>query len=537
MHWFDELLDEVASFVKGREPVVVNGGLSVSGLQHVGRLRGEITLAHALARALREEGHHTWQNLILYTQDEWKGKPDQLAQFSGDTGKEFIGRRQIDVPDPLGCHANWTEHFWQDFGGVLDRFAPRVMVETTTDAYRKPAMKALVRDLAGRAEEVRALVNKYRARHPYPSGWIPYEAYCNACHRIGATTLSIEADRVRYRCDRCGAEGESSIELGKLNWRLEWPALWKVFGVAVEPFGKDHATPGGSRDSCKDIAEHIMGFEPPFGIPYEWVGVESHGRDLGDMGSSDFLGFTPKDWLRVGDPEVLRFVYTSVPRFRRVALDLWRTDVYHDNYDAAERTYFSAKEDEDLARSYELAQVGTPPVAAPYRVPYRHAAFLSQISPEAGRVEWCVRRLRDTGVLARDLAPAETAALARRIDQARTWVERHAPENKVVLLERLTDEVRSSLTAADRASLARYAERAAVGPWREEEIKATMVSLTSSGALPVDTPQFFRNVYLVLLGTATGPRAAPFLAVLDRQFVLGRLLEAATGRPVLSPDS
>jgi len=527
MHWFDELLDRVAAFAKNRDPIVMNGGLSVSGLQHVGRLRGEITLANALTHALREEGHHAWQNLILYTQDEWKGKPDQLSKFPGDSGRPYVGRRLIDVPDPEGCHANWTDHYWENFGGVLDRFAVKVMVVTTTEAYRKPEMKAIVRDLAARHDEVLAVVNKYRPRHPYPAGWIPYEAMCTACFRIGATTLSIEDDRVSYRCTKCGAEGVSSIEHGKLNWRLEWPALWKVFEVAVEPFGKDHATPGGSRDSCAEIAEKILGFEPPFGIPYEWVGLESRGRDLGDMGSSDFLGFTPTDWLEVGDPEVLRFLYTSTPLGRRIVLDLWRVDIYHDNYDTAERASFSKDGDEDLRRSYELAQVGVPPTAQPYRVPFRHATFLAQISPEAGRLEWCIRRLRDTGVLTRDLADVEATDLARRLDHGRAWVERYAPENKVVLLERLTDAVTSLLTAEDRASLGIYAERAEATTWREEDIKESMVLLTKGRTLPVDTSQFFRNLYLVLLGKEQGPRAAPFLSVLDKKFVIGRLREAS----------
>jgi lysyl-tRNA synthetase class I len=41
------------------------------------------------------------------------------------------------------------------------------------------------------------------------------------------------------------------------------------------------------------------------------------------------------------------------------------------------------------------------------------------------------------------------------------------------------------------------------------------------------TSRFFRNLYLVLLGTEKGPRAAPFLAVLDKRFVLERLRDAA----------
>src|SRR5439155_985133 len=90
-----------------------------------------------------------------------------------------------------GCHANWVEHFWQDFGGVLDRFAPGIRIVTTTDTYRNPEMQALVRDLASRAEEVRATVNKYRTRHPYPPGWIPFEAFCEKCGTIGVSPGSV----------------------------------------------------------------------------------------------------------------------------------------------------------------------------------------------------------------------------------------------------------------------------------------------------------------------------------------------------------
>jgi lysyl-tRNA synthetase class 1 len=71
-----------------------------------------------------------------------------------------------------------------------------------------------------------------------------------------------------------------------------------------------------------------------------------------------------------------------------------------------------------------------------------------------------------------------------------------------------------------------WAERVEGIEWREEAIKDSMVALTSSGSLPVKTPEFFRALYLVLLGKERGPRAAPFLAVLERPFVLKRVLEA-----------
>ena len=496
----------------------------------MGRLRGEITLSQLLSRGLRDAGRQVVQSLVLYTQDEWKGKEGQLSQFQGDEGRKYVGRRLIDVPDPLGCHANWVDHFWRDFGGVLERFAPGVRIVTTTEAYKNPEMQALVRDLAARHEEVRLLVNKYRARHPYPPGWIPFEAFCEGCQTIGAKTAAIEGMTATYACERCGRAGASSIEKGKLNWRLEWPALWKVYRVDIEPFGKDHATPGGSRDSCKEIAEAIMRFWPPMGIPYEWVGIADRGKDLGDMGSSDFLGFTPAQWVEVADPEVLRYVYAYNPIFRRVVLDLYRVDSYNDLYDRAEALFFSAEregDEEDQARSYELAQLSAPPKERPFALSYRHAAFLSQISPERGRLEWSLKRLRDTGILDHPPTDVERDRIGRRLEQSRAWVEKWAPENRVRLLEDLTPEVVSQLDAKDREALRLYAARAGALPWTEDSIKDSMVSLTKAGALPVETPRFFRDLYLVLLGTERGPRAAPFLAVLPKDWVLRRLKDAS----------
>jgi len=520
----------VKAFVGEKGDLIINAGLSVSGLQHVGRLRGEITLSQFLARSLREIGRDSLQSLVLYTQDEWKAKPAQVAQFAREDGRAYIGRRLIDVPDPFGCHKNWVDHYWQDFGGVLDRFAPNVRIVTTTEAYQHPEMQALVRDLASRAEAVRAVVNKYRARRPYPEGWIPFEAFCEHCTTIGAKTLGIAGTTATYRCERCGHEGTSSIEKGKLNWRLEWPALWKVYRVDIEPFGKDHATPGGSRDSCKEIAETVMHFRPPMGVPYEWVGIADRGKDLGDMGSSDFLGFTPTQWVEVGDPEVLRYAYAFTPIFRRIVLDLSRIDAYHDAYDRAEGASYAAErkgDEDDQARAYELAQLASPPKRKPFALSYRHAAFLSQISPEKGRLEWCLNRMRDTGMLARAPTAFERARIARRIEQARVWVEKYASENRVTLLEALTPEVAAQLDDRDRSALRAYAEKATHAAWTEDAIKESMVSLTKGGGLPVETSRFFRDLYLVLLGSERGPRAAPFLAVLEKDWVLRRLREAA----------
>ena len=42
---------------------------------------------------------------------------------------------------------------------------------------------------------------------------------------------------------------------GKLTWRVEWAARWKIFNVTCEPFGKDHAASGGSYDVSSIISK------------------------------------------------------------------------------------------------------------------------------------------------------------------------------------------------------------------------------------------------------------------------------------------
>src|SRR5438034_4765218 len=166
------------------------------------------------------------------------------------------------------------------------------------------------------------------------------------------------------------------------------------------------------------------------------------------MGSSDFLGFSPVQWVEVADPEVLRYMYADNPIFRRIVLDLYRVDTYYDVYDRAEDLFYADEregDEEEQARSYELAQLSPLPKEKPFALSYRHAAFLSQISPEKDRVAWCIKRLRDTGILDRTPTEIDRARIARRLAQSQSWVENYATENRVKLLDELAPEVSSQL--------------------------------------------------------------------------------------------
>ena len=60
--------------------------------------------------------------------------------------------------------------------------------------------------------------------------------------------------------------------------------------------------------------------------------------------------------------------------------------------------------------------------------------------------------------------------------------------------------------------------------WTEEEIKQSMISLREKRKLSrKEMSQFFKILYKIFLGSPRGPRFAPFIAALDKEWVIQRL--------------
>ncbi len=536
-HWIEELADQLEEHV-GRDrsrKIIINGGLSVSGLQHIGRLRGEVLIGEGVRRILEARGYSVEQMIVLYTQDAWKGKKPQQAQFPGGEGGKYVGWPLIRVPDPRGCHSNWVEHYWEDFGGYLDRFTDgRIMVVDTTGLYKKE-LRPVVKESIEKRELVRSIINKYRGRNPYPEDWVPFEPICGNCGRIDRTkTLSIEGDEAEYVCRACGYRGRTSLSEGKLNWRLEWAGVWKALDITFEPYGKDHAAPGGSRDSCVELSEKVFNHRPPMGTWYEWVSLRVEGRET-DMSSSDFRGVTPREWYEVAHPEVLRYLYYSTPPRRKIVIDLSQIPSYYQAYYEAEDIYYekvmsrgsweNLSEEEYLkAKSYELAQLSTIPVEKPFQPPYSTLALISQALPPEAPMEHVVRRLQSSGLLGSNPGPEDLNRLKETLDRARRWVERYAPPSmRYKPLDTLSPEVKRGLRYRD--ILKRLGEELSqLGEWSQESIKETMIKATKEMG-PRERREFYREFYRVLVGRDSGPRAAPLVEALGRDFVVKRLVE------------
>ncbi len=502
-HWADREAVEILQ----REPEapVVETGISPSGPFHVGHLR-EILTGDALTRALRERGAAARLVFIVDNLDPLrKVYPFLDAGVFGP----LVGRSLCELPAPDG-EGRYDEHFLRPFLSALGRLGVDAEVLPASELYASGRMDEVVL----RALEQRDLLARIQQEvtgKSLPETWSPWNPRCPACRRIDQGEVlgfDREAGTVRSRCRACGEEAEQPIAGGgKLTWRVDWPARWKALSVTSEPFGKDHASRGGSWDTGARIAREVYGMEPPHPVIYEWIGL----RGQGDMSSSRGNVLTVGELLEVVPPEVLRYFVLKARPARAITFDpglpLLRLVDEVDNAAARGR-------DE---RALELSRAGR---FRPVGVPFHHLVLVGQLAGfDAERV---IALLERGGY--RDL---DRGAVEERLVLARGWLERFAPdEARVEIAETLPDAARH-LEPDQREYLARLAtllpdlEGASA-----DAIHERLYALASIEGGP-GPRRAFEAIYRALLGRDRGPRAASLIEIWGPRRAAARLAEAA----------
>lgn len=530
MHWIDQVAQ--ALMERGKRHVVASG-ISVSGHIHIGHAN-DVFIADAVRRSLEELGAEA--EAIWYADDfdpmrriPWPLNEGELAEKY----KQYFGMPYANIPSPDQEHDGFVDYFSRPFVDTLEDFGIKVKIYSGAEVYRSGIMTNLIKTALEHSEEIREILNKFRDK-PHPRGWLPFDPLCENCGRISTTkAISWHGDYVRYICegtdyvDGCGHDGEADYTIGggKLTWRVEWPARWRLLGVTCEPFGKDHAVVGGSYDTGKLIARNIFRQEPPHPITYEWVSL------LGKrMSSSRGVVFTLKEWLEVAEPELLRYFIFRSKSTKSKGFDPETTmiDLY-DEYDMVEQVYFKKAEapggrDEQLGRIYEISQTAAVPEQAPQRVPFRFAAVLGQVVGEDR--EKALELLEKRKMLVNP-GPADVELAMERISRAINWVQKYAPEHyRFILSPKLSDDVKATLTQAQKKGLGRLAEDIFKKEFTPLELHNHIYEV--AGEIGLKPAELFSAVYLALMGKSVGPRAGTFISALERDFVVSRFREAAT---------
>ncbi len=487
-----------------------------------------------ITRALRDRGLAT---TLLYGVDDMDPM-DAQALLTPDAVEREMGRPLAHIPDQEGDgHASYARHHAERFIATFDRLG--IVPDRyywMSELYAEGAVDPYIRLALDRAELVRDIYRRV-ANVRHPADWHPVSVVCERCGKVGTTIVTAwDGERVRYECrpnlvawaKGCGMSGWTSPFGGraKLPWNLEWAAQWSMFGVTIEPCGKDLSTAGGSRDRSDAIAREVFEREPPLNVPYEFVNLG--GRK---MSTSKGRGAAAHEIAEVLPPDVLRFFFIRPRPNQAIEFDPEGSDAIprlFDEFDRFAAATAGRPTKGELPAGYEAifryalrdpaADVSAE--AGAFRPSFAHLALLLQLPG----IDLAERVAAEKGS---PLTHRERAILEERAAAARAWLERYAPETAQieVHLDALPEPARS-LGADERHFLGALAASVEADPPPSGEAWQARI-FEVAGASDLAPARAFAALYAAFLGRRNGPRAGWLLAALERAFVLARLREAA----------
>ncbi len=343
-----------------------------SGRVHVGALRG-VVIHDLMYKGLVDAGVNAKFTYVINDHDPMDGMPSYL---DAKKWNKYMGMPLYKIPPPEPGSDNFAQTYANEFRHVFESINCHPEIIWSSELYAAGKMDKVVRLILDNAEKVREIYLRV-SKSKKPSDWIPYTVICEKCGKL-STTISYKWDGTYayYRCKvdavkwtvGCGNEGKVKPLgiVGKLPWRLDWPATWSVVGVTIEGSGKDHMSQGGSYDFGSAICKEVLNYQVPYPIPYEWFIVG--GRK---MSSSKGVGATAIEMSKILPPEVLRFLIVRTPIGTVLDFDPAGVDTIpnlFDYYDRCMEAHFLKLENKipqgkpgevllDFARIIELSEV------------------------------------------------------------------------------------------------------------------------------------------------------------------------------------
>jgi lysyl-tRNA synthetase class 1 len=514
MHWADVLAEEL---LQRQTRHVLATGITPSGPIHIGNMR-EILTTDAVYRCLVEKGGDAE---FIYICDDY----DPLRKvypFLDSSYEQYVGKPLSEIPCPCGSHESYADHYLTSFLGSLHQIGVNPHVYRASEMYTKGEYNESIQIALENTTKIRSILEMLSGRK-LPKDWLPFNVKCERCGRLSTTHPALyEYPMVEYTCE-CGHSGEVDIRKGgqgKLPWRVDWPARWKMLGVTFEPCGKDHATVGGTRETGAKISEDIYHYPPPGLLVYEFILL----KGMGAMHSSKGTAVSGEEMLQMTPPEVLRFIIMRNQPNRHIVFDsgLGLLTLV-DEYDKEEEVYFGKEEElkgmKEFKKIYELSQPYHIPKTMPLHLPYRHLVTVVQIAKTWSEVQEILTR---TGQLPEKLKKEDEDHLRERADHVRFWLANFAPDDVKFEIQDTLPNV--TLTTDQRTVLVAFKDKIPRLSWDPEKIHSTIYEISEEHNIPIKTA--FQAIYQILLGQEKGPRAGYFLSNLPKEFVLTRVTEA-----------
>ncbi len=519
MHWSDEVAKKIIARRPDKDVYVCAAGISPSGSVHIGNFR-DIATSLAVVKALERAGKKA---KLLFSWDEFdrlRKVPKNVSAVRDDF-EPYIGFPYADAPDPFDSgEKSYAAYFEHEFESSMEKFGIELDYRHQAEMYRSGAYRDNVLLCLKRRKEIFDILDSFRtqdAQEGERDAYFPVSIYCPCCKRDTTKILSISEDDTvaEYEC-ACGHKGTFDFKTDfncKLAWKVDWPMRWMYEGVDFEPGGKDHASPGGSYDNSRVIAEKIFGYDAPFFQGYEFIGIKGV---AGKMSGSSGLNLTPATLLKIYQPEVILWLYSRCDPTK--AFDFCFDDGILRQYfefDKQYNDYLEGKCDEYGVITMEGCLTRGKTIKT---VPMSLLVQLGSI------VNFNVPMLET--VFAKIGTPYTYEEFRDRLDLAKYWLEECAPEQANKLRLTRDFELYESLTEEEKKEIALLKAYLAAGGYSLDDLNAELYAIPKK-VYGEDAPnlkavqgRFFKLVYQLLLAKERGPRLYLFLYAMEVESIL-----------------
>ena len=504
MFWADSVAKDIIDSGK-HKPYWIDDMFTPSGFAHVGSLRGPL-VHDILYKAIKDTGNEIKWTYVINDFDSIDGLPQELmADF-----EKYLGVPVRMAPSPKEGYESFADFFAKDFQTVLKGFGVEAEFLSSWDMYHAGKFNEVIKIALDNAEKIQDIYQRVSGSTKKDQGWLPFQVICEQCGKLGTTKVyKWDGENVSYVCEPamvkwakgCGNKGKMSPfdGNGKLPWKVDWPAHWKVVGVTIEGAGKDHSSAGGSRDIAKELCKEVFDYPNPYNLPYEFILIGGK-----KMASSKGLGLTARELSNVLPWELGRFLFTKTDYKKAIEFDPDGTLAIpnlFDDYQKSADAYFN-KGDEDLARAFELSQVGEikkpPTIRFSVLAQWVQMPNMEEEIKKEGLEEWA--------------------------KYARVWVEKFAPDGDKFTVQKQLPVEAQNLTHEQKEFLEKVANELDK-EWNGEEFQTRIYELGKEMGL--NGKQSFAAIYLSLIGKDHGPKAAWLILSLDKEFIKKRFNEAS----------
>ena len=501
MHWADVVAEKL---LKTGQKHVISSGITPSGPIHLGSMR-EILTADAIVKAVNRKGGDA---KLIYIADNADPLRKVYPFLESKMYEKYVGMPLAEIPAPDG-NGSYDQYFLKPFFRSLETVGVFPEIIENYNLYREGKFAECTKLFVENRVKTREILEKISGRQ-LPKKWFPWTFLNNDGTLSDGKVLKVEWPNVIFLNDE-GEEVKNDMSLGegKLPWRLDWPAKWKILNVTFEAFGKDHATKGGSYDTGKELSEIILGSKTPLDMVYEWI----HLKGKGAMHSSTGLVISAEDMLTMAPPEVIRWIVMKPQPNRHIDFDpgLGLLNIV-DRYDKTEQDYYDGILDDNEKRAFELSQVGKISKEKPNLLPYKHLVTLAQSKTNLNEIIEALKR-------SEEVKDIDENKLEDRVKCIKQWIQHYAPESVVFEIQKEKPNIK--FDDLQKKCIKLLIEKMKEVEWSPEDIHNSFYELQEKNEIPAKN--FFKIMYNVLLNKERGPRLGFFLATMNKEFIIERL--------------